>query len=516
MTSLPTASTPLTVALARVEARKILLHPAVLLFAVLSLPLMGLASNDLDTNDLSLSSDDLALAVVPLGWAMIVVANLAALRSRRHGTGELYEAAPATAGERSGGLLLGLGALVPLTAVALVAGLLLLRTDGFTGWPPTAELAAGVLWVVGGGALGVLAARWLPHPLVAAPLVVATPAVAGLFRSTWMGRWTWMGFYGRSDIPDLSVRPATAHAVYLAATVAIAAGLALAGRAQRRTVALLLGPAVAVALVAAALQTRPPAAAKAEEIAQRLMTEEAVQPCEVRALVRYCGRPLGTNIAGWEPTVQAVLRRTPPPALATGLVVSQRRAMIESSTDCAAHPVLRLIDPVIERRVDPLRVWPADGRVHPRAFPIDDGCGGSADGGLVVGAMTAAWAVGLPPSQSAATPACDAGGQARAVVALWLAAQVSPVAADGLRGMVDLSRGPVLASDWSTPPTWGVAWRADDAKAALALLERPVDDVTTALAAVWIRILDPSTPAAAVGLGSAGLAAPIAGVPRCP
>jgi len=515
MTARPT-SVDVVSALARIEGRRILLHPAVLLFAILSLPLMALAASDLDSTDLSLAYADLALAVVPLGWAMIVVANLAALRSRRHHTDELYDATPTTAGRRWGGLLVGLGVVIPLTVVVLVAAILLLHTDGYTGWPPAAELAQGLLFVLGGGALGVLAARWLPHPLVTGPLVVGTAALAGVLHSPWMGRWNWMGFYGRTDIADLSVRPATAHAVYLAGTVVIAAGLVLVGQAHRRTVTLVLAPAVAVSLVAAVVQTRPPSAAKAEAIALRLMTEEAQLACEVRSGVRYCARPLGVNADGWEPTVQAVLRRTPPPAPATPLVVSQRRAMIESNNDCAAHPVLDQIDPVIERRVDPLRVWPADGAVHPRAFPIDDGCGGPGDGGLVVGAMTAAWAVGLPASQSAAAPLCDAGGQARAVASLWLAAQVSPAAAAELRAMLATSPGPLLEPDWSTPPTWGVAWRTADTRAALSLLERPADEVTQRLSTAWARILEPSTPAAAAGLGNGALAAPVPGVPRCP
>lgn len=512
----PSTSLAVVGALARVEARKILLHPAILLFAVLTVPLMRLAASDLNTNDLTEPATELPAAIVPLGWALIVVANLAALRSRRHHTDEIFDSTPTTAGNRSSGLLLSLGLVGPLAVLMLGASVLFLRINGYTGWPPLAELSFGVFWVMGGGALGVLAARWLPHPLVGAPVVVATFAGAGALSAPWMGRWTWMGFVPRTDVTDLSVRPTAVHAVYLAATVVIAAGLALIGRTPRRTVTLVLGPAVAVALVAAVIQTRPPSAAIADEMAQRLMTEESQRPCEIRSAVRYCGDPLGVNADGWEPTVHAVLSRVPRSAVATTLVVSQRRPMVQSSNDCSDRPLLDQLDPVIARRVDPGRVWPADGAVHPRGFPIDDGCGGSGDGGLVVGAMTGAWAVGLPPSQSAVAPACDAGGQARAVAALWLAVQVSPKAAGELRIMVENSPGPLLGSGWSTPPTWGVAWRTADAVAALALLERPAEEVTATLAALWVRVVVPATSAATARLGNGPLAAPLAGVQSCP
>ena len=82
--------------------------------------------------------------------------------------------------------------------------------------------------------------------------------------------------------------------------------------------------------------------------------------------------------------------------------------------------------------------------------------------------------------------------------------------------MLATSPGPLLEPDWSTPPTWGVAWRTADTRAALSLLERPADEVTQRLSTAWARILEPSTPAAAAGLGNGALAAPVPGVPRCP
>jgi hypothetical protein len=96
---------------------------------------------------------------------------------------------------------------------------------------------------------------------------------------------------------------------------------------------------------------------------------------------------------------------------------------------------------------------------------------------------------------------CRADGQARAVAALWLGAAATPDGARLLRDVV-ADAGPASTltfAGWDDPPMWGVRFKTADARAALNLLERPTADVTRALADRWPSIVDPHTPASALG-----------------
>jgi hypothetical protein len=98
------------------------------------------------------------------------------------------------------------------------------------------------------------------------------------------------------------------------------------------------------------------------------------------------------------------------------------------------------------------------------------------------------------PSAGAAVepPPPNAGCNARAVVALWLAAQASPHAAAGLRQQVTDTRLPfiVFTNDVGPDePLWGVR----EAEFALALLEHPSDQVTRTLWRNWDLLMDPAT-----------------------
>jgi hypothetical protein len=192
--------------------------------------------------------------------------------------------------------------------------------------------------------------------------------------------------------------------------------------------------------------------------------------------------------------VNGVMRSLPSEIRARPLVVSQR-----------AHPDIKLA-PDLARRVDAER-WPSDGDVH-TAFQWT-----FARSELSLGYQVGAWATGLPTALGRGAHACSAGGQARVVVAMWLAAQASPVAArDGRRRAAQLvsDGAPALlrlqpldavesyTSDSGTGQTYdeevASAGRGADLVAATTLLDLAPDGVRAALGGHWRELVDPATP----------------------
>jgi hypothetical protein len=95
---------------------------------------------------------------------------------------------------------------------------------------------------------------------------------------------------------------------------------------------------------------------------------------------------------------------------------------------------------------------------------------------------------GSAPEPPAPGPGCNA----RAVVALWLAARASPHAAAGLRQQVAEPRFPsfAFANDVDPDEPW---WGVREGRFALALLERPSDQVTQTLWRHWDLLTSPAT-----------------------
>jgi hypothetical protein len=96
------------------------------------------------------------------------------------------------------------------------------------------------------------------------------------------------------------------------------------------------------------------------------------------------------------------------------------------------------------------------------------------------------------PGSAAELSPPNPGCNARAVVALWLAARASPHAAAGLRHQVTDGRYPsiVFTNDvGSDEPIWGLR----EAEFALALLERPSDRVAQTLWRHWDLLMAPAT-----------------------
>jgi hypothetical protein len=174
------------VALARIEVRRILLHPSFV---------GGMGGCVLFLLTVVGGGADIKFAWLAVGFAVGVAAggflstNLAAQRARRDGLLELYGSLPSPPEARTAGVLLGallgpVALMVPLTAI----GTALLQAD--TSTAPYADLALAVqppLTVAALCALAVGLARWLPGPFTApvvllaqimSPLVWAVPWIA--------------------------------------------------------------------------------------------------------------------------------------------------------------------------------------------------------------------------------------------------------------------------------------------------------------------------------------------------
>jgi hypothetical protein len=490
-------------ALARAEVPRLLRHPAFVAGVVVTVLLIGLTGGQ-EPADWQSISVDIGLVLVPFGWLTLIATNLVALRDRRHGTTELVGTAPAEAPARTLGVVLATMVTAPVTVALLAAAI------GWNSWRhgpiggelQLLELAVPVLLVVGGGIVGVAVARWIPRPVAAIGAIVVTIQI-----EVWMTRsdtspTRWLAFWAEPHpvrLPEVELRPAAWHLVWLAAWVVIMAVVAVARHGLRRPLPAFAGGALVVATVAGWNQTRPMTEAQLERAVSVLTAPEQHQVCEIHGAVTYCAYPhYRFAMKGWRQAVDGVLAAVPSRAQRP-LEVRQRIATVIGDYECRPQEAFDLLHPRLRERLDADAVWRRDGAVHPAIVPDERlPCGGRSLAWLSTAIATGAWAVGLPPAPWDQDERCRADGQARSAVALWLGAQAVPGGTASLQAIADdhaiTSSGRIeFGRHWNEHPQWGVRWNVLDLRAALALLELPQGAVRAALAEHWERIVDPST-----------------------
>jgi hypothetical protein len=498
--------------LARIETRRLLRHPSFLVGVVLT-PLMLLAAG-IDELTWWRVSPGIALALVPLGWATIIAADLVVLQSRRSGAEELLAALPTPAPVRTTAFLLTAPAAAVVGAV-LAAAWVAVRAGGLfgprlTGSPDVVEIATGVFLVAGSVAVGVATARWLPHVLFGVLAAVSTMLLQARFLD--VRTWPWdrneadpMRFLAflaeRTSVgrPGLELRPAGWHLVYLTGLIVLMVGVALLRSGPSRATSAVLGVAVLVSTGAGWQQTRPPSDGEVAAIVDRLVDPGDDQTCVQSGAVRFCHDEHDERrVDDWKERTTAMLALLPAGVAGRELAVTSRVPTVAGDRNCNPQPFFAGLPSEVVARLDADEVWPADGAVHPGTDRFS--CGGEDVDELFTAVQLGSWAVGLPPSPRALDQRCSASGQARAVVALWLAAAVTPDGARHLRDLVDDAGGVTLLTfgGWDDPPMWGARFATDDALAALALAERPVDDVAVAIRREWAVLTDPATPSSAV------------------
>jgi hypothetical protein len=511
--------------------------------ALLSLGVFGLLTWNLAP---VLHRDDTQIggALLPLAAATLVVANLAASRSARHGTDELYEGLPSDARTRTVGHLLslawGVGAALLFTGV-MVAYLLL---NSAVGSLSAAELAVGPLSVALFGVVGIALARWRSH-VVAGPVAIvvsiavqgwAFHLVAGIEPSrshvAWLAPWVPLSLT-HGVPPELVIRPTGWHVLYLIGLVACVVVLAIGLRGMSPVlVTVLIAGLVAVA-TGGFLQLQMPSRQQRLAIADLLLHPQGSQVCEKRHAVTYCAFPAYVPwIDRWARPIEGVLALVPPSARPRDMVVRQSfGADFEGYTDVPQNVLRRAL------------------HLTPRYIPEDFSLPrGEAQARSEIGPAlyAAARAVGIPTTRGEIRltahdvshlkrtelphasrrrrrrfaqhklhvgrrwSLCFTLGQARAVVALWLAAQATPelrslaaqLAAEFPYGpRVDRQQG-TLVYDGPYSPFYGgplsagldrVLFSDAEFSYAASLLKRPVAEVGSAIRAHWEVLTDPSS-----------------------
>jgi hypothetical protein len=485
-------------ALAAVESGRLLRHPAVLVATALAVWLLWRwgkgAAPVLHYADIA---GQLPLAL--LAGAALLAANLAVLRPHRDGAVDLYGATRLSLARRTLAHLLSVLPLVALGGVLVAADLAWLAgMPGRVGAPHLAEAATGPALIALGGCLGVLLGRvW--RSVAVAPLALVVLAVGSLtLTELHVGghgqrSWVWLGALLRAvtiDPPpaELLGRPATWHLVYLLGITIVLGALAVwrsqaQARGRRRAqvaAALVLAAGLAATTGAAVAQTRPTSPALAARWLAVVRNPAAELACQRRGPAVYCVFPgFEPQIDLWEPIVRAVVAAVPPAAAARALPVT------------VAHRVglHRLIDEEVN-----LGVQEGQGPSGPMVAPVGTAWG--RDGPLFelaharLAASVAARLVA--PTRGDGEEPQWSPCNAQAVVALWLGGQASPQAAEGISQAVTdpyseifvFSHDPVLDD-----PQWGV--RAG--RFALALLDRPRDQVAQALWRNWDLVTSPET-----------------------
>jgi hypothetical protein len=450
----------------------------------------------------------------PLVGMIVVAAHAATTRPRHDGTEELFTSCPASARTRTATLLAT--AWVPAVAVAGFLGAFLggnaLVSEviyGPAGRDAVPDLLGAVVLGVGGMVLGVALGRWVPSRLAPILGVVAVGALS-LRMAADGGGWTTLQQLSSlvSVAPEVFLhRAAWWHLAWLVGLTTVVVGVALlrtetarprapmgsapAGwGAQPRLAPILVTIGTAAAVVSGILATGPMPAVAADRLADRVARPAGHQRCtgagsdaQVCAYVGY--EELRDRVAA---EISPVVAALPPTAGA----ITLRQVYKGGLDDLPPEVVRRLpsgIPPLPPGEV-PLSMSPSSSSVAATRF------------------QTAFVAVGLP-TRPASTPEVGprpevVAGQARGVVALWLATRGLPP--DEAKARMTAGRrgreGPLPADAdafergfaWpSSCDEAPVVWSAQDLAAARALLTVPQAQVLAVLHAGWGRWRHPAT-----------------------
>jgi hypothetical protein len=441
----------------------------------------------------------------PLVGMAVVAGHRAVTRAARDGADEVFAACPTDPAVRTVGFLLT--AAVPVAALAVFLAVLGATTamrsprpHGPFGTDIVADLIATLVLGAGGVALGVAVGRWVRSgfaPVVAVVAVgFATSALNGVGGQGW-NPLVQLSTAPTVEVPSpiFAVRPAFWHLLWVTGlTVAVAIG-AVARHRRGPALALAAGATAAVVVVAGIGATRPLSDESAARIASLVASPAAHQDCTaVDGPVRVCVYPFHGQL------LDRVTGRVGPVArvLPAGLGPLTLRQVYPDGLD--------ELPPEVRRRIGGAELVRPAGEVplgfEGRTEVIDD-----------PGFDLALAALGLPLEPAGSLTPTVVAGQARGVVALWLATR-------GL-GPADAARATTATEPGSPDPVdrgslqsadscriFPLVWSAQDLAAARAVTARPEADVAAVVGRDWARWSDPRTGTdellAALGLPGAG------------
>ena len=496
------------VQLARVEGRRLLRNEVFIVAIFMSIAILvifGLvwASDNLGANNswrywLAL----LPVFTLPFAGMTLVAMNLAALRARREGTEELFGSLPATSSTRVvghlGSVWMALVVQIVFVAATLASGRFLTGHFGSIDAASIGDIMVSFALVVCAGSLAVALARWLPNPLVALVAVVALAIGGSAIGAIGGHHWSLtrqLSIWPRYPDHDwaFAVRPSWWHAAYLLSLALVVAVVAVA-RQRRDPFALLLGVgAVFLVGLTGYVQTRPMTDGEAERIAAMISDPIAHSSCRTTDGLTLCAyRDYADITKVWARELTAPFAAVAPQQRVNGFAVVWH------------EPRLDRLDPTVRDRIDVealATAWNTDSATW-NGVQV-----GGTESNLVNRLALGLWSVGLPSVPADDAP-CWAGGQARGIVALWVAVQgMNGDDADrfisgtwtGLRDSESDSNVPPEWIDgylWISDATPPVLWSAADIVDAQTILTLDATFVRDTLWADWKQWSDPSAAAA--------------------
>ncbi|MGW6488273.1 ABC transporter permease [Streptomyces sp. NPDC055056] len=473
----PRSSGAAVVALARFEARELLLQIPVLLFLAVYVAytawtlFSGREGMDafpvLQDVDRSTQAAPLLLAI-----ALFVGVNRAVLRSRRQSTDRHFDVLVMEPWRRT--LAHALSVLPFVAITALVVGFEFTWAalkPGAVGHGSPAELAVGPLVILLAGVLGVLLARLIPVGFVAPPFVIGAYAVTILVSASTQGaHWvTWLGPVvsdaGADPFPsDLLGRPAAWHALYLIGLTALLLCLAvlLSGGRTRLLAAVAVVAAAATGIGVAGQSPGDSAALTAARV-KASVTPQKVQVCIEHGRSTYCAFPeWAGRTADWADIVDRIQSRAGGSAGGERLTVHQR--------------------------IDARYGLQSDALVTPSGTPgtvtVGTRWGGNRTPEFAVGVAS----VLVVGDEKSAGEACDA----RMVTTMWLALSAQPDPMQSLRDvrLDDSTNG----SAYVLAPTGSLYMTAQQTTVVRELLAKPHYSVAAKVKAHWTELTSPKTP----------------------
>ncbi len=436
----------------------------------------------------------------PLVGMSVLAAHRAVTRARRDHADELFDTCPADATTRTVGFLVS--AVAPALVLAVYLSILFsintVRSPDLYG-PLSANNLADVLAAValgaGGITLGVAIGRWVHFALAPVVAVIVIGGVALRINSIGDPGWNpWAALSTAPAVPDPAPifidRAAWWHLAWVIALICVVGVVAIVReRRDGKVIGLGLG-AAALAVISIVGTARPPS--DADLIASRVTDPGANQRCAAAAgAVQVCAyREYGEAL-------DRVLDRVGPVARALPSTVSPMtfRQRLNGQLDD--------LQPAVRRRIGNDLSAPGKGEVTLGfdMFAMDD-----------AGFDVAFAALGLPAEPDDRRIPTVVAGQARGVVALWLATRgMTPKEARTLA--TSSSPGSPDAFDRGSPeddPCYSpsVVWSAQDLQAARAVIDLPAAKVAQVTVSQWDRWKDPASGTdeflAALGLPGVG------------
>ena len=463
----------------------------------------------------------------PLAGMALIASHRAVLRGRRDDAEELFGATPTSLTTRTLGH--AVAAWVPVTIAAVFWGVLVVAAQPASFGSIDASLivdgVTGIALVLGATWLGVLLARLLPYaiaPVIALVVILfASTAIGGIGEKVWSPLRqlsTWPRYPNHDLI--FTARPVFAHLVYIVGLACGCLVLAVAVHTRTRVVLGFGVVTLALALGGGLFATRPMTDTDVRRLAALVAHPIAHQECRERGRIRACAYPDYSELLDpWIPAAHAALAGAPATTASPRFVVSER--LQADRIDDLDPKIRRALGPPFTTR--PF-TWTDDGAFH-TAF---EGGRANTDAVRIAAGL---WATGSPLEAQAERRPCVIAGQARGVLALWVAYHDLPTAEalERARAAVpddhessDLDPALAARSAWPKAASTAapVVWSAPDLVAARRLLAQPHDQIRSALWADWARFSNPATTTdemlRSLGLATVGAApAPPPGIPRC-